>query len=152
MMLTNKTVVITGSSRGIGLATAEACAREGASVVVSSRGEAATGNAVKYLREKGYRVSGVRADVTSMPDLKTLLGRAVSVFGRVDVWINNAGISGGFRTLQSIPPTEIQAVVETNLLGTLYVAVWSYPTLSNTEGARLSTSAARGEGEMLQPT
>jgi glucose 1-dehydrogenase len=148
MLLSNKTIVITGSSRGIGLALAEACARDGASVVISSRNNAAVENAVDYLKQKGYTVSGVRADVTNTLDLKILLGQAIRTYGRVDVWINNAGIAGGFRTLQSIPAGEIKEIVEINLLGTLYSCSLVIPYfLEHGGGIIINVSGKGGKGD-----
>jgi glucose 1-dehydrogenase len=148
MLLSHKTVVITGFSRGIGFALAEACARDGASVVISSRNNAAVENAVDYLKQKGYTVSGIRADVTNTLELKILLGQAIRTYGRVDVWINNAGIAGGFRTLQSISTGEIKEIVETNLLGTLYSCSLVIPYfLEHGGGVIINVSGKGGKGD-----
>jgi NAD(P)-dependent dehydrogenase (short-subunit alcohol dehydrogenase family) len=120
MLLKNKTIVITGSSGGIGLAIARACAWEGASVVISSRSDEAVRNAVASLKQDGLDVKGFRADVSSAADVEALLKQAIDVHGRIHVWINNAGISGGYRTLPSLSAAEIESVIATNLLGVLY--------------------------------
>ena len=118
-MLRNKVVVITGSTRGIGRAMAEACAAEGASVVVSSRTESAVAETVDALKRSGARVSGMRCDVSEPDDLEALLAHAVAEHGRVDVWVNNAGISLGMRMHVETRPEEIAAIVNTNLAGTM---------------------------------
>jgi NAD(P)-dependent dehydrogenase (short-subunit alcohol dehydrogenase family) len=148
MLLSNKTVVITGSSRGIGLALAEACAQNGASVVISSRNASSVDKAVDYLKQKSYSVSGVRADVTNTLDLKILLGQAIRTYGRVDIWINNAGIAGGFRTLQSIPTGEIREIVEINLLGMLYSCNLVIPYfIEHGSGIIINVSGKGGKGD-----
>jgi NAD(P)-dependent dehydrogenase (short-subunit alcohol dehydrogenase family) len=119
MLLKAKTIVVTGSSGGIGLAIARACAMEGAAVVISSRTHEAVGKAVAVLKNEGLNVTGIQADVSRAEDLELLLKHATGTYGRVHVWINNAGISGGYRTLQSLSAGEIEAVVSTNLLGVL---------------------------------
>lgn len=71
------------------------------------------------LRSKGYEASGTPADVSREGDLKRLLDFAHETYGGIDVWINNAGISGGYRTLESMSPAEVREVLDINLLGTL---------------------------------
>ena len=95
--LLGKVVVITGSTRGIGRAMAEACAAAGATVVVSSRSVDAVTATVEALRATGARVSGIACDVSRPGDLQELLDHAVAEHGQVDVWVNNAGISLGLR-------------------------------------------------------
>jgi len=119
MLLKNKTIVITGSSGGIGLEIARACAGEGASVVISSRSDEAVRNAVASLKKDGLDVKGFRTDVSSAAEVEALLTQTVAACGRVNVWINNAGISGGYRTLPSLSAAEIESVIATNLLGVL---------------------------------
>ncbi len=72
MKLKGKTVVITGSTRGIGRAIAEACANEGARVVICSRHESAVKETCEGLREQGFEVSGITVDVSNQEDLKEL--------------------------------------------------------------------------------
>jgi NAD(P)-dependent dehydrogenase (short-subunit alcohol dehydrogenase family) len=90
--LKNKVAVVTGGSRGIGLAIVEALVREGASVVIGSpnaeRGEAAT----RVLRERGSAVEFVQTDVSNGEQAARLITQAVERFGRLDTLINNAGV------------------------------------------------------------
>ena len=119
MKLGGKVVVITGSTRGIGREVAEACAMEGAMVVISSRQASAVEQVCEELKRKGYKVSGIRADVSKQNDLDELLLHAIETWGQVDVWINNAGMSGGYMPLVELSREEIDAVVDVNLKGTL---------------------------------
>ena len=91
--LNDKGAIITGSSRGIGLAVARRLAREGASVVinyVSRRDEAAA--AVQSIEDAGGTAIAVQADVSRSDDVRRLVAEAVDRFGRIDVLVNNAGI------------------------------------------------------------
>ncbi len=119
MKLADRVVVVTGSTRGIGRAIAEACAREGAAVVVSSRHEAAVRQATEALSRAGLRASGLAADVSAPQDLERLLQHAVDTWGRVDVWVNNAGLAQGMQPVAAMDPAEIARIVAVNLTGTL---------------------------------
>lgn len=117
--LAGKTVVITGSTRGIGRAMAEACADAGATVVVSSRTPEAVAETVEALRAKGGQASGFVCDVARDADLEGLLRHAVDTHGGVDVWVNNAGMSLGMRRHLDTSPDEMRRIVDVNLLGTM---------------------------------
>jgi glucose 1-dehydrogenase len=118
MKLVDRVIVVTGSTRGIGRAIAEACAREGAAVVVSSRHEVAVGQAVETLRGAGLRASGLAADVAVRADLERLLEHAIRTWGHVDVWVNNAGLAQGMQPVAAMDPEEIARIVAVNLTGT----------------------------------
>lgn len=119
MKLQNKVIVVTGSTRGIGRAIAEACAQEGASVVVSSRQESAVRKTCESFKQRGFNASGLVVDVSRQGDLERLLQHAIETWARVDVWVNNAGLSGGLRPLHEMSTQEIRDIVDTNLTGTL---------------------------------
>ena len=114
-----KTVVITGSTRGIGFAMAQSFLEQDCRVVISGRKKNSIQAAVKQLSEifGNDRVDGYPCDVTSYDALKKLWDFAVEKFGEIDIWINNAGISNELNMLWEIPAEEIQRVVETNVLG-----------------------------------
>ena len=113
-------VVITGSTRGIGLGLAGEMLTRGASVVVSGRGEESVAHAVEELAEAhGERVTGVACDVTDPGQVQGLWDGAVARFGRVDVWINNAGMANTLGGLGELEAGELEAVIGTNVTGTL---------------------------------
>lgn len=142
--LIGKVIVVTGSSRGIGLAIGEACARTGANVVLSSRNLANLSEPLEKLRQRGFSVNAFQADVSNEIDLVRLFEYSKAVFGKIDVWINNAGISGGYRTLQSMTPIEINEVIATNLMGTLYACRLLIPYFLATGGGSLINISGRG--------
>ncbi len=148
MKLLGKVVVITGSTRGIGRAIADACSEEGARVVISSRDEAAVQRLAEEFVQRGFDASGVAADVSSQSDLEKLLDHAIETWGRVDVWINNAGLSGGYRPLQEMSPQEITDIVDVNLSGTLKACRIVIPYFIPQGGGvliKLSGKGGRGE-------
>jgi len=139
-----KTVVITGSTRGIGFAMAGAFLERGCNVIISGRKKSSAQAAVKDLSDRfeKTRVTGHPCDVQSFNDIQKLWDFAVKQFDKVDIWINNAGISNELRMLPDIPAEEMARVVETNVLGEMYgsqvalkgFAKQGYGALYNMEG------------------
>ncbi|UEM02834.1 SDR family oxidoreductase [Skermanella rosea] len=116
--LRDTTVVITGASSGMGLATAHAFARLGANIVLAARRTGLLDLAARECESLGGRALAVTADVTDPAQMRGLAGAAAEAFGRIDIWINNAGMSlwGPFEEI----PLESQArLVEVNLLGAI---------------------------------
>ncbi len=98
LQLRDKVAIITGSSKGLGLASATALVAEGARVVISARGEAALQAAALQLRALAGRddaVLAVQADVSTVEGAEALVGRTISTWGRLDILINNVGKAGG---------------------------------------------------------
>ena len=114
-----KTVVITGSSRGIGFVLARELLARGCNVVVTGRSQEGVDKAVAELGQPD-RVLGVPVDVADPGSVQALWDAAVAGFGRIDVWINNAGTTTNPVPLWEAGSDEVRQTVETNLLGTLY--------------------------------
>ncbi|CAG7639845.1 SDR family NAD(P)-dependent oxidoreductase [Actinacidiphila bryophytorum] len=91
MHIEERVAVVTGGSRGIGLAVSERLAASGLRVVIGSRGEEAAERAVARIKEAGGHAAAVRADVTEPASVRALFDAAEDAYGRVDVWVNNAG-------------------------------------------------------------
>ena len=117
-----QSVVITGSSQGIGLGLAKEFLKRNCRVVLSARGksrlEAAREQLVDEFGADG--VISVPCDVTDLKQVRHLWDEAVRSFGRVDIWINNAGITHTTQLLHELPPEEISPVIATNLTGLIY--------------------------------
>ncbi|WP_082574460.1 MULTISPECIES: SDR family oxidoreductase [unclassified Nocardioides] len=109
-----RVVVVTGGTRGIGLGLATELIARGCRVVVCGRSQASVD---KALGELGAQATGVPADVTSRESVQALWDHAISAYGRVDVWINNAGISAPRRPLTEVGEDTVASVVATNLFG-----------------------------------
>ena len=119
-ILKNKIAVITGSSRGLGLAIAQAYAREGASIVISSRSPKSVQNVVDVLRSEGLRASGISCDVSNFDEVKALREHALQAFGKMDIWVNNAALSPPYGPTAHINPEDFTRVLNTNIIGTYY--------------------------------
>jgi len=143
-LLRDKVVVITGSTRGIGRAMAEACAEAGATVVVSSRTPAAVEETVSALQELGAVASGMACDVADPAALEALMAHAVAEHGRVDVWVNNAGISLGLRTHVDTTAAEVRAIVDINLVATMMASKMVLPYFIKRGGGVLINVSGRG--------
>ena len=117
--MSGKVVVVTGSTRGIGRAIAVALAEAGHAVVVSSRSAQAVEALVADLAGSGAQACGIPCDVARESDLEALLDHALNRYGRVDVWVNNAGVSAGYRPLDELSAEEARSVVDINLTGTV---------------------------------
>ncbi|MBC8505333.1 MAG: SDR family oxidoreductase [Anaerolineales bacterium] len=116
------TVVITGSTSGIGFGMAESFLKSGCAVIVNGRTEKRVQEAVAVLGSKYQpeRILGVPCDVADPAQLQHLWDSAIKQFNQVDIWINNAGTSGPGGNVWEIPTEEIQGVISANILGTIY--------------------------------
>jgi glucose 1-dehydrogenase len=115
--LNGKVAVITGGTRGIGLAVARGLAAEGAAVVVASRSPVAVDTAVRELRGQGYRAAGLALDVADLSQVEDLAGLAIQEFGGLDIWVNNAGIAGPYGPTVEFTPEDFNRVIQTNIVG-----------------------------------
>ncbi|HMQ34742.1 MAG TPA: SDR family NAD(P)-dependent oxidoreductase [Chloroflexaceae bacterium] len=118
--LGGRVAVITGGTRGIGRAIAERFGAAGARVVVSSSRPEAVERAAAELRARGVETTGVPCDVAERAQVEALLARALSTYGQVDVWVNNAAISGPFAATVDVPEGAWERVIQVNLLGCYY--------------------------------
>lgn len=148
MKLNGRVVVVTGSTRGIGRAIAEACAKEGARVVICSRQKSAVSETLDTFKKEGWQVSGIGIDVSAKGDLEKLLQHAIETWGGIDVWINNAGLSGGFRPLQEMTQEEIRALVNVNFTAVLNACQLVIPYfITKGGGILINMNGKGGRGE-----
>ena len=115
--------VITGSTRGIGLGMARELLKHGQSVVVSGRSQAAVDEALSSLAPEisgEVRAIGVPCDVSDLSQVQALWDNSVSAFGRVDYWINNAGLIHEYKNIAELPADEFARIVQTNLIGVMH--------------------------------
>jgi NADP-dependent 3-hydroxy acid dehydrogenase YdfG len=117
--LDGKVAVVTGASSGIGEATAEALAAEGAAVVVAARREERLADLTRRIEEGGGRVLAATCDVTDEAQAHGLIRRAEDEFGRVDILVNNAGVML-LSTVGKGLSDEWRRMFDVNVLGLLY--------------------------------
>ena len=118
-MLSGKTAVVTGASRGIGAAIAHRLCEVGANVVICSRSTESVSQTATSLQAKGYTVHAIAADISKKEDVDTLIDETISQFSQVDILVNNAGITRDM-LLMRLKDEDWDAVLQTNLTGTMY--------------------------------
>jgi 3-oxoacyl-[acyl-carrier protein] reductase len=116
MRLKDKVSIITGAGNGIGLATAQKFAREGAIVVLCDIQQESVTQAAAELAGLGFKAEAYRLDVTSRAEIAEVVAAIMRRHGRIDVLVNNAGITGDAR-LQKMTEQQFDAVIDVNLKG-----------------------------------
>jgi 3-oxoacyl-[acyl-carrier protein] reductase len=135
MNLNGKTAIVTGGTKGIGRAIAEALVREGASVCISARHEEEVERVVSELGDLGGEgtVTGAVCDVRDYEEVKALIEHTVAELGGLDILVNNAGI-GLFGRVEELSPEDFRAVLETNLFGVFYCCREAIPQMKGRGG------------------
>jgi glucose 1-dehydrogenase len=144
-ILNGKVVVITGSSRGLGLAMAQGLTAEGAGVVLSSRSVESVEKAVQDLRQAGAQASGIACNVADLEQVEALAAHALEAFGHFDVWINNAGVPAPYGPTMHVPPEQFVEVVQTNILGTYYGSLVALRNFYPRNSGKLINILGRGD-------
>jgi short-subunit dehydrogenase len=117
--LDEQVVVITGASSGIGRETALLLGRRGACVVAAARNEEALHTLTAEIQGSGGQAEAVVTDVGDYAAVQRLANRAIERFGRIDTWINDAGVAV-YAPVIDLAPDEVERVVQVNLLGVIY--------------------------------
>ncbi len=116
----NKTVIITGAASGIGKATAELFAKQGANVIVSDIQETEGNIVVKQINDAGGKASFFKTDVSKPDEMEALVDFAVKTYGKLDVAVNNAGIGGELNPIADMSIEGWQKVISINLNSVFY--------------------------------
>ena len=119
--LPERVTIVTGAARGIGFAIAERLSRAGAYVVVADVDEEGAVAAVERLREAGGEAVEAVADITKPDEVDAIVKRAIDAFGKLDVLVNNAGITGRDAPLSEITDEDWERVLGPNLTATFYL-------------------------------
>jgi NAD(P)-dependent dehydrogenase (short-subunit alcohol dehydrogenase family) len=142
--LDEQVIVITGASSGIGLATAQRAARKGATVVLNSRDEQDILKAAEEIRSDGGRAVHVTGDVAELDAMRELGEAAVREFGRIDTWVNNAGVSI-YGRIEQVPIEDAERMFRTNYWGVVHGSLVALPYLKRHGGALINVGSVLSE-------
>jgi NAD(P)-dependent dehydrogenase (short-subunit alcohol dehydrogenase family) len=138
--ISEQVIVITGASSGIGLVTAQKAARAGARVVLAARNEADLRQAVDEIRAAGGRAIYVVADVADPAQVASIAHAAMSEFGRIDTWVNNAAVSVYGRIME-LSVDEMRRQFDVNYWGEVYGSRAAVPHLQREGGAIINVGS-----------
>lgn len=139
--LDQQVIVITGASSGIGLTTAETAANRGAKVVLAARSEKVIG---RVARRIGARALAVACDVSDRNQVENLASAAVEAFGRIDTWVNNAGL-GMYGMLEECNLDDSHRLFEIDFWGVVYGSLAALPRLRQRGGALINVGSEVSE-------
>lgn len=134
--LNEQVVLITGASSGIGRQSAVRFAREGARVILVARNEEALADAVREIEGDGGQAVYAVADVAEVDQLKSAAEKGVARFGRIDTWVNNAGV-GMYTKILETDPADDRRLFETNFWGIVNGSRLAVPRLQSAGGGAL---------------
>ena len=143
-LLAGKSALVTGAASGIGRATAVACAREGARVMLADVDEAGGRAAAAAITGDAGEARFMIADVTSEPSVAALVAAAVDAFGRLDCAVNNAGITGAMAPLHDLPLEEFRRVIDLNLTGVFLCMKHEIVAMQGGGGAVVNMASGAG--------
>jgi NAD(P)-dependent dehydrogenase (short-subunit alcohol dehydrogenase family) len=139
--LREQVIVITGASSGIGLVTARTAARGGARVVLAARNDRDLRDAVEDIRRHGGRAIHVTADVSNPADVESIAAAAISAYGGIDTWVNNAAVAI-YGRLMELTLAEMRQQFDVNYWGVVHGSRVAVPCLSRQGGALINVGSA----------
>lgn len=139
----DKVVIITGASSGIGKALAFAFGQEGASIVITGRREDALNSVSAELSKAGINNLAIVADVSVAKDNELMVAKTIEKFGKIDILINNAGIS--MRAMfEDCDLSVIETLMNINFYGTVYATKYALPYIKASKGSIVGISSIAG--------
>lgn len=150
MDVQNKVTIITGSSTGIGRATARLFAEHGAIVVLAARSADKLEALAEEIRSKGCEVLVVPTDVTQEDAVQNLVAKTIQAYGRIDILINNAGL-GGAGAIAEYPVDAYRRMIEINLLGPYHGMQAVIPSMRE-QGGGLIINVSSTATKQMYPT
>src|SRR6202795_1140847 len=148
--ITDKVVVITGASSGIGESTAKFLAEQGAKVVLGARRSNRIDAVVQEISATSGKAIGFATDVTKRTEVEALIKRAIDGFGRVDVLINNAGIMP-IAPIEALKVDEWDRQIDVNIKGLLYGVAAALPHMQKQKSGHIINSASVFGIKMFAP-
>ena len=142
MSLKNKTILVTGGSKGIGFGIAEVLLKEGARVALTSRTQASADAAAKQLQKYG-EVLGLAADVRDGDSQQNAVNKVLQQWGRLDVLVANAGL-GYFGSIETLTSQQWSETIDTNLTGVFHSVKACIPALKESKGYIITIASLAG--------
>jgi len=142
--LADQVIVVTGATSGIGLATCQMAAREGARVVMGARNEATLRKVEQEIRAAGGQVVSCVLDVADTQGIERLADRAVSTFGQIDSWVNNAGVAV-FGRMEKVSEKDHRRLFDTNFWGVVNGCMTALRYVRDQGGAIINVGSVLSE-------
>ncbi|PWA10373.1 short-chain dehydrogenase [Pueribacillus theae] len=150
MRLENKVAVITGGGGGIGRATAIRFSKEGANVMVADMNEETGQETAQMIRDNGGHAEFLRTDVTEPEQVEQLVKKAVDTYGKIDIMVNNAGISHIEAKIPDVPVETWDKVVDVSMKGVYLGMKYAIPEMIDNGGSIINTASVAGiKGQKL---
>jgi dehydrogenase/reductase SDR family member 7B len=138
-----KVIIVTGGSSGIGKALAEEFGKHGGKILITGRKQDQLHRVTLELQKKGITIASIVADAGREPDNKKMVEEALRLYGKIDVLINNAGIS--MRVLfEDLQLDVFRQLMDTNFYGTVYATKYALPHILESKGSILGISSVNG--------
>lgn len=147
--LQGKVIVITGASSGFGKGAARDFAKAGAHVVLAARRDELLDDLARECETHGVQALAVPTDVSQQADVENLASEALAKFGRIDVWVNNAGVAAIGR-FEEVPLEDHAQVIKTDLIGTIYGSHLAFAQFVK-QGQGTLINIASGLGKISAP-
>ena len=144
MKLENKSVIVTGSGRGIGEYIAKRLAREGANVIVTGRTVRDIENVSKEINDAGGRSIFIKGDIKIEKDVKEVIHKTIKEFGKVDMLVNNAG-KGLRKYIWETGVEEFEEIIDVNVKGTFLYMKNIIPEMEKSTGLIINISSGAGK-------
>jgi len=145
-MLSDKTAIITGGARGIGLEIAKELVIQGARVIICSRTKSDLQKALKALNKKREAAFGKICDVSKLSDCKELIKFAQEKLNKIDILVNNAGIYGSIDSFEKINLSDFKKTIEINLMGMVYCSYLVIPVMEKNGKGKIINLCGAGVG------
>jgi len=142
--LSGKTVIVTGASKGIGLAMAQSFGEAGASVIISSRKQDACDEEAEKLKSQGIQATGVACHMGDETQINNLISKAITSYGSVDVIVNNAATNPIFGSIEDADGAAFDKIMNVNVKGPWLLAKQAFPHLKEVSGSIINISSIEG--------
>ncbi len=142
--ISEQVIVITGASSGIGLATALSAAQQGARVILAARSASTLEHICRQIGAEGHAATHVVADVSNRSEVERIADLAISSYGRIDTWVNNAGVSI-YGRLDAVSEEDSRRLFDINFWGVVHGSLVALPYLRESRGTLINVGSEVSE-------